>query len=126
MMNLVDTRNRHFLARCREIILATPLGEPVSREKVASEAAMSPAPAYYCTYEYALRMLRVLRSGRIAMRNDRRRAMWEEINAKVSRLQAVSPGTSLPTALAHVLAAGGASQFFISPATALTLAQKLS
>lgn len=125
MMNLIDTRNRHFIARCRRIMLETPAGEPISREKVARQAAMSPAPCYYCTYEYALRMLRVLRHGRLPLRNDRRRAMFEEIDAKTARLQELRPGMSLPAALAHVLAAGRASQFFISPATALSLAERL-
>ncbi|MDE5734561.1 MAG: hypothetical protein K2H83_05390 [Duncaniella sp.] len=125
MMNLIDTRNRHFITRCRQIMLDTPAGEPISRESVARRAAMSPAPCYYCTYEYALRMLRVLRHGRLPLRNDRRRAMFEEIDARVARLQELRPGTSLPTALAHVLAEGRASQYFISPATALSLAERL-
>lgn len=124
MLSLVETRNRHFLAACREIILSLPAGTDIDLADVAARAAKSPAPCYYCTYEYALRMLRVLRHGRLELRRDRRRQLWEELNVKVSLLMA-RRRCRLPEALASVLAAGSASQFFISPATALRLVQRL-
>lgn len=125
MLTLIDTRNRHFIERCRAIMAATPRGELISRAEVARKAAESPAPAYYCTHTYALRILRVLRHGRLKLRNDRRSAMWHELNERVTRLMERRPGISLPTALTHVLAEGHASQFFISPARALSLAERL-
>lgn len=125
MLNLIETRNRHFITACRRIMSQTPAGTPISRSEVALKASMSPAPCYYCTYTYALRMLRVLRHGRLTLRRDRRLAMWQEINAKVTALMDKRPGTSLPVALSYVLASSTASQFFISPATALSLAERL-
>ncbi|MCH5325719.1 MAG: hypothetical protein J1E29_00780 [Duncaniella sp.] len=125
MLTLIETRNRHFIDRCRAIIASSPRGYTISRAEVARMAAESPAPCYYCTFTYALRMLRLLRHGRLRLRRDRRLALWMEINTKVDRLLALRPGTSLPTALANVLAEGNASQFFISPATALSLAERL-
>lgn len=125
MLNLVDTRNRHFIARCRQLIAETPKGQPISRADIARRAALSPAPCYYCSYEYALRMLRVVRHGRLTLRRDRRLAMWEEINAKVTSLMERRPEYNLPRAVAHILASATASQFFISDATALSLAERL-
>lgn len=125
MLSLIETRNRHFIARCRQLMAETPAGTPISREDIARRAALSPAPCYYCSYEYALRVIRVLRHGRLPMRRDRRLAMYEEINGKINKLMERNPSYSLPRALGHVLASASASQFFIAPATALTLAEKL-
>ena len=125
MLNLVETRNRHFIARCRQLMADTPAGHEISRADIAERAAMSPAPCYYCSYDYALRMLRVLRHGRLNLRRDRRLAMWQEIDAKVTALMERRPEYNLPRALAHILASATASQFFISPSTALTLAERL-
>ncbi len=124
MLSLIETRNRHFLTACREIIINLPSGKEINLADVAAKAAASPAPHYYCTYEYALRMLRVLRHGRLSLRRDRRRLLWEELNTKVSMLMA-RRGCRLPEALASVLASETASQFFISPSTALRLVQRL-
>lgn len=124
MLSLIETRNRHFLAACREIIINLPSGKEINLADVAAKAAASPAPHYYCTYEYALRMLRVLRHGRLSLRRDRRRLLWEELNTKVSMLMA-RRGCRLTEALASVLASETASQFFISPSTALRLVQRL-
>ena len=70
-------------------------------------------------------MLRVVRHGRLTLRRDRRLAMWEEINAKVTSLMERRPEYNLPRAVAHILASATASQFFISDATALSLAERL-
>ncbi|MCM1163111.1 MAG: hypothetical protein NC339_02510 [Muribaculaceae bacterium] len=125
MLNLVETRNRHFIARCRQLMAETPAGVAISRRDIAHRAALSPAPCYYCSYEYALRVIRVLRHGRMPMRRDRRLEMYEEINSKINRLMERNPAYTLPRALGHVLASATASQFFISPATALSLAERL-
>lgn len=93
--------------------------------EVARRAAMSRAPHYYCTYDYALRVLRVLEHDRMPMRRDRRLEMFAEIRAKCHRYMSSLPGMKLGDALAIVLASEGASQFFISPSTALRLVQSL-
>ena len=124
MLSLIETRNRHFLDACRTIILNMPRGREINLAEVAAEAAMTPAPHYYCTYTYALRMLRVLRHGRMPLRRDRRLELWTELNEKCSRLME-RRGCNLPEALSNVLASEGASQFFIAPSTALKLVQRL-
>lgn len=124
MLSLIETRNRHFIEACRREISNLPAGREINITQVAMKAAMSPAPHYYCTYIYALRMLRVLRHGRMGLRRDRRYAMWSELNGKCSRYMERT-GCRLPEALGYVLAGETASQFFIAPSTALRLAQKL-
>ena len=120
MYSLIQLRNRHFLEAARRVVATIPAGHPVSLAYVASQAALEPAPCYYCTFEYALRMLRVLRHGRLRLRNDRRLPLWHELNNRVNRLMSTT-GYSLDFALAHVMASGGASQFFISQARAADL-----
>lgn len=105
MLSLIETRNRHFLAACREIIANLPAGEEINLARVAEEAAQSPAPHYYCTFTYALRMIRLLRHGRLPLRNDRRRLLWEELNIKTAIVMA-RRGCRLPEALSFVLAGG--------------------
>ncbi len=124
MLALVETRDRHFLKVCRSIIKSLPPEEPINMLTVAQRAIMCPAPHYYCTYTYALRVLRVLRHGRLPMRRDRRLDMWREINNKVQRVMD-RRGVPLGDALAYVLAFEGSSRFFIAPSTALRLVQKL-
>lgn len=124
MLSLIETRNRHFMAVCRSIVRNLPKGERVDLAQVAMRAAKSEAPHYYCTYAYALRMLRVLRHGCLTLKRDRRYRQWEELNGKCERLMA-RRGCKLPEALCHVLASERASEFFIAPATALKLAQRM-
>lgn len=124
MLSLIETRNRHFIEACRREISKLPVGEEINITRVAMKAATSPAPHYYCTYIYALRMLRVFRHGRLALKRDRRYALWSELNEKCSRYMERT-GCLLPEALGYVLAGEPASQFFIAPSTALRLAQKL-
>lgn len=120
MLTLIDLRNRHFIAEVKRIMDSATPGAALDLSRVAAQAALSPAPAYYCTYDYALRMLRVLRHGRLRLSRDRRYALWLELNARSERLMQ-SRGVNLPTALASVLADGHASQYFIAPTTALKL-----
>jgi len=124
MYSLVTLRNRHFLEAARRVLSTLPAGRPVSLEHLASLTALEPAPSYYCTFEYALRMLRVLRHGRLKLRNDRRLALWEELNMKCTVYMART-GCNLPEALGYILASESASQFFIAPSTALRLVQRL-
>lgn len=124
MNALIKTRNRHFLEVCKRKMRALGLHEEINLARLAYQASVSPAPHYYCTFTYAIRMLRVLRHGRMPIRRDRRLAMWREINEKCDRYMA-SRECSLPQALANVLATERASQFFIAPATAHRLVQRL-
>lgn len=122
MLSLIETRNRHFMNACSEIIRNAR--GPITLQEVALRAAMSPAPHYYCTYEYALRMLRVLRHNRLKLRNDRRLALWKELLGKVEGLMERG-GYSMGESLSSVLSKGQASQFFISPSTAYRLAYRV-
>lgn len=125
MMSMIETRNRHFLDAARRVMKTIPAGHSVDISYVARKAAASSAPHYYCTYAYALRVIRVLRHGRMAMRRDRRLEMFSEINDKCERLMAQQPGLKLTDALAFVLASERASQFFIAGSTAVKLVQQL-
>lgn len=122
MLSLIETRNRHFMNACSEIIRTTR--GPLNLREVALRAAMSQAPHYYCTFEYALRMLRVLRHNRLKIRNDRRLTQWKELLGKVENLMR-RRGYSMVDALSHVLSTSQASQFFISPTTAYRLAYRV-
>lgn len=124
MLSLIETRNRHFLESCRNIIRNLPPNEEINLTRVAMVASKSPAPHYYCTFTYALRMLRVLRHGRMALKRDRRLDLWVELNAKCSRYMQ-RHGCNLPEALGYVLATESASEYFIAPTTALRLVQRL-
>lgn len=124
MLSLIETRNRHFLEAARQVMNDYPPGRPYNFAIIAERAALSRAPHYYCTFDYALRMLRVLRHGRLRLRRDRRYEMWTEINDKCQAL-IDSRGMTLMEALTHVLAGESASQFFIAPSTALHLVQRL-
>lgn len=124
MLSLIETRNRHFLEACMRINPMILSSDSANLSEVAVQAALSPAPHYYCTFDYALRVLRVLRHGRLKLRNDRRLAQWMEINGKVDKLIAAK-GYSLIQALTHVLSFDHASQFFMTPASAVGLLYKL-
>ncbi|MDE6117622.1 MAG: hypothetical protein K2G33_08965 [Duncaniella sp.] len=121
---LIETRNRHFMEACHRLILSLDPKEPINVAEVAAKAAEMPAPHYYCTFDYALRMLRVLRHGRLKLRNDRRLAQWREINEKVDVVMK-RRGCRLIEALTHVLTFEPASRFFITPSTACGLLYKL-
>lgn len=122
MLSLIETRDRHFREAYRNVLRALPAGTPFSFDHIVEQAIHSPAPHYYCTYEYALRMIRVLRHGRIRLRRDRRLRQWSELSERCQELED-RRGMTLPSALAHVLAKGNASEFFISPVTGKRILQ---
>lgn len=124
MHELIELRNRHLRGAIRREYENVKPGERADLATIAWRAASGPAPTYYCTYEYALRMLRVLRHGRLKLRRDRRLMLWLELNERTTALME-RHGISLPDALARVLADGHASQFFISPSRAATLASEI-
>lgn len=120
---LTATRNRHFMDACRTVI-ATATG-PVTSGYIARKAAAMPAPGYYVSFDYALRVLRYMRrSGFIPREGKGAGALWRELCSKVTALQ---QRHRIPDseALSRVLADGKASSFFIRPATALRLYHRL-
>lgn len=123
MFTLIDTRNRHFLRAAQRIVDSLSQDAPIDLSAIAAQVASSPAPAYYCNYLYALRMLYVIRKSNIKLREGRRKALWCELNDKVNALLARSGG-SVAEALNTVLSRGRASQFFISPVTAANLLRR--
>lgn len=125
MLSLVETRNRHFMDMCRRVIASIPAGEPIRISEVARIAANQEAPFYYCTYTYALRVLRVMRHGRLTMQNDRRAQMFREILKRCEK-KMIRFDCDLQEALVMVLAEGRASQFFISDSTAERLVQRIT
>lgn len=123
MLTLIDTRNRHFIAVAQRIVDAIPANVPVDLTSVAAQAALSPAPRYYCNFLYALRMLYVYRKSKIRLKAGRRKALWVELNEKVDRIIARCGG-DVSSALSTVLAKSQASQFFISPVTAANILRR--
>ena len=126
MLNLIQKRNRDFIDASRKVIASMKNNNEthfMTFAEIARRTAASPAPAYYVTHEYALRVLRVMRHGRLGMRRDRRREMFQELDNKVSVMQ-MRTGMSLPDALWHILENCPASSFFINPTTAIRLMQR--
>lgn len=120
---LTSTRNRHFMDACRTVI-ATDTG-PLTSGYIARKAAAMPAPGYYVSFDYALRVLRYMRrSGIIPRQGNGAGALWRELGCKVTALQQ-RHCISDSEALSRVLADGNASSFFIRPATALRLYHRL-
>lgn len=123
MLNLANTRNRHFLRTCRSLMAELPASQPINLHAIAARAAKRPAPHYYCTYPFALRNLRRLRAGRLTPQS-RRYDMWLELYRKVTD-HMERHSVNLPEALSNVLAAESASQYFISPSRAASLLSEL-
>ncbi len=126
MFESLETRDRDFLRtysrlrkRCR--------GERLTASQLVKRAVETEAPSYYVTFDYAYRMLRLLRNGRIPRRySDIKRQQWEEIKNRVDSTRKRYRMRDDSSALSLVLADGRASRFFISPAYALRLLQNLN
>lgn len=87
-------------------------------------ALRKPAPQFYVSYSYALRVLRERRSGlRNRYKGSCAEKMWQTIENAVTRLRE-RHSLSAGEALQRVLAEGGAPAFFIAPATAQRIYQK--
>lgn len=116
-------RHKDFLAACRRIVASQPKGaQPLMVGDVARLAAQSPAPCYYVSFDYALRMYnRILRQGTSGVLGPMGRC-WQEIADKVRGMVDRSEGRlSVKQAMARVLAGESASSFFLSPPTARRL-----
>lgn len=116
MRNRLSARDRDFLAACRRYIARSSRTDLTVSEVTAAVAA-EPAPAYYLTYEYALRILREKPAdtgrGTAAAIIRRRRELTERFNAYMAANPSADPRDAVMTILEST-----ASSYFISPETA--------
>ncbi len=121
MLALIESRDRDFLNACRNI-RNKPEGSKLSLRRLATRASESYAPCYYVTFDYAHRMLRLLRKGKIPPNYNRiKLQQWEEIKGKVDRIRLRYGIKDDTSALGIVLARGYASRFFITPRQAVKI-----
>lgn len=121
MFDLIELRDRDFLNACRNL-RNKPEGSKMSLCRLATRATESSAPCYYVTFDYAHRMLRLLRKGRIPSGYNRvKLQQWEEIKGKVDRIRQRYGIKDDASALGIVLARGCASRFFITPRQAIRI-----
>lgn len=128
MLDLIELRNREFLERYRRLRdLAATRRQPISQSGIIHETIMSGAPRYYTTFDYAYRMICLLRRGNLPLGyNDIRHAQWREISYKVDKMKSSLHINSDFKALALVLSRSTASRFFISQSYAGKLIQRLT
>lgn len=116
-------RKRDFMKRYEE--MSTKYANaiaPLSKKALVVKAIKSVAPSYYISYDYARRLLRLYRRGLLPKSyNPLRRSMIEEIAQRVDKIKTSMTSHAEGYALVKVLAAGNASRFFITPATAVKL-----
>lgn len=125
MFESMETRDRDFLTVCRNIGRNCN-GERLTSCRLVKRAVETAAPGYYVTFDYAYRMLRLLRNGRIPAGYSRiKLQQWEEIRDKVDKVKTCYGMRDDATALGMVLAGGRASRFFISHDYALRLYRRL-
>lgn len=108
-------RDEDFMQACRRVISATKGN--LTEADVAARAAAGPAPAYYVSFDYALRRLRGMGRGKERLRCPASRRRMEEIAERVERMMR-RHGISDSEALQRVLAEGRASSFFLSAGSA--------
>ncbi len=121
MFDLLETRDRDFLNVCLSIRNKSG-GSTIPLRKLATRATESCAPCYYVTFDYAHRMLRMLRKGKIPPNYNRMKLQqWEEIKEKVDRIRLRYGIKDDASALGIVLARGCASRFFITPRQAIKI-----
>ncbi len=122
MLELLKTRNRDFVARCRHIAADTDLTQRQIVERVIAEGA----PSYYVTFDYAYRRLRQWRSGRLpASTSAVRLQQWQEIASRIDEKKCRNPALTDYSALCHVLTSCKASRYFITPGYGLRLLHRL-
>lgn len=121
MLDLIESRDRDFLNTCLSI-RNKPEGFNLPLHLLATRASESCAPCYYVTFDYAHRMLRLLRKGKIPPKYSRMKLQqWEEIKEKVDRIRLRYGIKDDASALGIVLARGCASRFFITPRQAVKI-----
>lgn len=125
MLEAIKQRDRDFISRYRAVCDRLQEGEPACRRSLVQRAVMGGAPCYYVTFDYAYRMLRSLRRGRLPPGYSRLKLlMWQEIADKTDRYKQLMGVKSDAEALSVVLARNSASRFFISIDYAMRLLDK--
>lgn len=130
-------RQRLFMRECqRQKRLSFSTDAVMSEAEITRRASLCEAQGYFVEYGYALRKVRPLVRGILAhgeaipafdpLREGERGRMWREIAAKVARRIIAKPSLTFPQALMQVLVDEKASSYFMTPAYALRLYQRLS
>lgn len=120
---LTYRRDTDFMKTCRKVMQESGKKQLTTR-KITEIASKMPAPGYYVTFTYALRVIRSMNNKKLHTKTDFASKRWEELKLRVNALTK-RHNISDTEALARVLAQGGATSFFISPTTALRLYQRL-
>lgn len=115
MLDAIKQRDCDLVSRYRAVCDRLQPGERADRKVLAQRAVMGGAPCYYVTYDYAYRMLRALRRGRLPPGYSRLKLkMWQEIAGKTDSYKQSVGVKSDAEALSVVLARNTASRFFVS------------
>lgn len=119
MFTRINFRNRDFV-KAVDRVMSSPEGRGLTVEDAVVRAIATPT-SYYLDYQTAYRLCREMQGGkRRAMPNPLKRRMWQEFYGRVMLLTA-SDGLELAAAVSRVLFNSQASQFFITPKTALAI-----
>lgn len=119
LSKLLNRRDLDFMAACRKV-MANSGNRRLTCAYIAITAAASPAPSFYITFDYALRLLRRADSSL----SSTAAARMAYIRARVDRLVA-SRGLSDSDALSHILAGPSPQGFYLTPQTAVRLFYRL-
>lgn len=111
-------RDKHFMDACRKL-MSDPQSNFSSSRALTARAAMTPAPSFYLSFDYALRKIRLIRKGMCHPEPGIRGRKWTEIIDRMERIME-RHGIDDSQALARVLESR-APQYYIEPRTALRL-----
>lgn len=123
IITMKNMRDRDFMLACCKIVEAT--GGRLTQAQVARRAASMEAPAFYVSFDYAMRRLSAMRRCNKPLRLTGGAAdLFVELNLRVSMKMALGD-RKLSQALTEVLSEGRASGFFLTPASAVFLYKRL-
>lgn len=127
MLDLINLRNREFVERYNRLRdLALERRQPLKHSELVCDAILKGAPRYYTTFDYAYRMICLLRKGLIPPDyNPLRLAQWREIASKIDHIKDSLRIATDYKALSIVLSRSTASRFFISQPYAERLLHRL-
>lgn len=95
-------------------ILGAHRGRVLTFERLVDLTIASPAPSYYLSSTYAVRMLSLYRNGHLPSTvTPLRRMMWDELEGRVQSTRRHYRLQLLSTAVDYVLATGNASRFYV-------------
>ncbi|MEF9924208.1 MAG: hypothetical protein RR061_07545 [Muribaculaceae bacterium] len=115
-LKLREERDRELVRIYKEqLVFHFQHDEKLLRANVIKDVIKNGKPRYHVCFEYALRVLSLIkRNGDVPARMSIRRMMWYEILGHVDGLMQHHENYSLSDALAIVLRERRASQFFIT------------